>query len=179
MISANQTIKNLGLSQDASEKLKNITSVIKTIPAVSFLEEVAKRAGVKHLGEPMVEYKNTFIKETIVKNENQIKIEKEDKSYLNVGLTYYLVENFNIENLEEKQVVLTYDNNRIHFNKPHVLVSTKIKFGFNKKNQIQSIVVERTQTSNYKTTVKTKEYGKKDVAQMLSASNQQNKEMSL
>lgn len=175
----NTVLSNLSLDKNSHLKLEQIALISNKI--LEILEKIAQNSEKYDFDKTYV-YGNgveSFIKQKISKERykdtdfiNGINWQEEDKSYIVSGLKYYTVNEFKIENLTEKQVVITYDDNTVNYDKAHNLNSTKMMFNFNKKNALETIEVKKTSNQNLRTTVKSQVFSKDQVRKMLGNSEQ-------
>lgn len=93
----------------------------------------------------------------------EINLQITDKARLMVGLKDYVVENFNLKNLNEKDVSVNYKHSNIYFDKPQKVTEKSFNYKFDKKNNLQGVEVE-TIVDNKKQIAA---YDKKQIQQML------------
>lgn len=179
-------LKKLNLNDNSQTKLKQIASISEK--ASGFLEKVTEYSEKDSFEQVTIfenidgfSVKSTMLKESYGNTNftDIITLQKEDKRHLAKDLKFYTVETFKLENITQKQVVFTYTNLMVNFDKMDDSFSTKVIFNFDRKNALKTIEVKQTKNYNLKTTEKETLFSKEQVKNMLNnpEKNQSSEEM--
>lgn len=171
----NASLENLNLDAKAKDRLRKIALVCNNIPVLDAVNMVAEKINKQEYGEETFYDKNDiFIKHEVSKGKdnnsnttNSISFKTEYKTPLTKGLQYYEVSDISINNLNDKNVSVTYNNNKIYTYGQNILSTKEAEFAFNKNDELMNAEVVSSMSGGKSPSRITKTYSEQQLSTML------------